>query len=578
MVPKKWVYLNKQWKQQDIDEILERVPMPPFLAVALLNRKVCPDRAEDFLKKSLAKVPNPYLLKDMDKAVARIYEAIEKKETIVVYGDYDVDGITSTAMLYDFLRSEGANVCYYIPNRQEEGYGINILALQKFKKAGVHLVITVDCGITAIGEVAFANSIGLSMVITDHHICLDKVPQAAAVINPKQADDSYPFHELAGVGVCFKLVLALAMHRGYSSKEYFDKYVELCAIGTIADVVPLVEENRIMVSAGVKRLAQTTRPGLRALLSEAGLLNADRDLTAISVSFGIAPRINAAGRIGAAEKSVELLLESDPERAADLAQYLNHENSTRQQIEKQILIEAQQMIDADTDFAQKQVIVLAKEGWHQGVIGIVASRLLEKYYKPTILISIENGMGKGSGRSIHGINLFEALTSAEGLLTKFGGHELAAGLSILEENIPQLDAHLNQYVTEHLTEENKMPQLSIDEPIHMKDMNPQTVQMIWQTLAPFGAANPEPVFSLIGAKILMIRTMGDGERHVKLQLDKEGHGVTAIGFSMAWIAEQFAVGDIVDVAFCMHVNHYGGNTTVQAMLKDIKRASHEQYA
>ena len=420
MIPKKWVYLNEKLKEADIKLMMNGVHMPEFLAVALLNRRVGPNNVEDFLKKSVGKIPHPYLLKDMDKAADRIDEALKKKEKIVVYGDYDVDGITSTAMLYDFLLSEGADVSYYIPSRQDEGYGINILALQKIRKSGASLMITVDCGITASGEVEFAKTLGLDIIITDHHMCHEKIPKAVAVINPKQQDDTYPFSELAGVGVCFKLVLAMAIKLGKKASDYFGKYVDICAIGTIADVVPLTDENRIIVSAGLKRLKETNRPGLRALLSMAGL--AGKELTASSVSFGIAPRINAAGRVGQVEKGVELLLETNEARAVPIADYLNRENIARQQTEKQILEDVTAMILADSNFSKRKVIVLAKEEWHPGVIGIVASRLVEKYYKPTILISIENGVGKGSGRSIEGINLFDALGNISDILLKFGGH------------------------------------------------------------------------------------------------------------------------------------------------------------
>jgi len=568
MIPKKWVYLNEKLKEADIKLMMNGVHMPEFLAVALLNRRVGPNNVEDFLKKSVGKIPHPYLLKDMDKAADRIDEALKKKEKIVVYGDYDVDGITSTAMLYDFLLSEGADVSYYIPSRQDEGYGINILALQKIRKSGASLMITVDCGITASGEVEFAKTLGLDIIITDHHMCHEKIPKAVAVINPKQQDDTYPFSELAGVGVCFKLVLAMAIKLGKKASDYFGKYVDICAIGTIADVVPLTDENRIIVSAGLKRLKETNRPGLRALLSMAGL--AGKELTASSVSFGIAPRINAAGRVGQVEKGVELLLETNEARAVPIADYLNRENIARQQTEKQILEDVTAMILADSNFSKRKVIVLAKEEWHPGVIGIVASRLVEKYYKPTILISIENGVGKGSGRSIEGINLFDALGNISDILLKFGGHEMAAGLSIRQEDIPKLYEHLEQYVAERLTAENSIPSIWIDEMIEAGQIRPETVKIIESSMAPFGAANPEPVFALMNAKITAIRKMGESEQHVRLQLEKGGLFITAVGFSMGWVADTFSIGDMVDVAFHMNLNDYRGEVSVQAVLKDIK--------
>jgi len=416
--------------------------------------------------------------------------------------------------------------------------------------------------------VEFAKTIGLDIIITDHHMCREKVPKAVAVINPKQDDDTYPFSELAGVGVCFKLVLAMAIKLGKKASYYFEKYIDICAIGTIADVVPLIDENRIIVSAGIKRLKETNRPGLRALLSMAGLDG--KELVASSVSFGIAPRINAAGRVGQVEKGVELLLETDEARAVLIADYLNKENIARQQTEKQIIKDVEAMIASDNDFSKRKVIVLAKEEWHQGVIGIVASRLVETYYKPTILISIENGVGKGSGRSIEGINLFGALGELSDILLKFGGHEMAAGLSIRQENIPELYNHLERYVSEHLTKENGLPSVWIDQPIDVGQILPETVEIIEGGLAPFGAGNPEPVFALTNAKITSIRKMGESERHVRLQLEKSGRFITAVGFSMGRVADRFSIGDMVDVAFHMNLNHYRGEVSVQAVLKDIK--------
>lgn len=575
MIPKKWVFLNERLDEDEIQGLINCVNMPKFLAVALLNRKIGPKKIEDFLRKSIGKVPHPNLLKDMDKAVIRIEKALINHEKIVVYGDYDVDGITSTAILYDFLKSEGADVSYYIPNRQDEGYGINILALQKIKKLGASLMITVDCGITASGEVEFAKTLGLDIIITDHHMCYEKVPKAVAVINPKQADDSYPFSELAGVGVCFKLMLALAIKFGKKANDYFQKYIDICAIGTIADVVPLIEENRIIVSAGLKRLRETERPGLRALLSMAGLDN--KEINATTVSFGIAPRINAAGRVGKVEMGVKLLLETDEERAVQIAEYLNKENIARQQTEKKILEDVSQMIAQDSNFSKKKAIVLAKEGWHQGIIGIVASRLVEKYYKPTILISIEKGVGKGSGRSIEGINLFDALGGVSDMLIKYGGHELAAGLSIRQEDIQKLSDYLEQYIEDHLTAENIIPSILIDEMIEVGQIRPETVKILENSLAPFGAANPEPLFALTDSKITAIRKMGDSDKHVRLQVEKNGKQVICVGFSMSWIADTFSIGDTVDIAFCMNLNQFRGEVSVQAILKDMK-LSKKNYA
>lgn len=570
MLEKRWIFLSEKQNNMDLQALSTSLRIPKILASVLLSRGLDAAGAENFFSRSKKDIPNPFLLLGMEKAVLRIQSALESQEKIVVYGDYDVDGITSTAMLCDFLRSLGANVEYYIPSRADEGYGINIIALSKIKKGGAKLLITVDCGITAVGEVEFARSIGLDVVITDHHMCKEKIPRAVAVINPKQPECSYPYKELAGVGVCFKLVLATAMHLGRKAGEYFDRYVDLCAVGTIADVVPLTGENRVIVHAGLKALAETKRPGLAALSSVAGIAQKNPSVT--NVSFALAPRINAAGRVGKVEMGVSLLLETDPQKAYETARYLDEENNERRRMEKKILDDVAEMIDADPDFEKREVLLFAKEGWHHGVIGIVASRLVDRYYKPSILISIENGMGKGSGRSIDGLNLFDALTDSAELLTKFGGHEKAAGLSVAEEHIPALRERLCVFARENLSLADTQPTLPIDAAISISDATVKTVQYLGGYLEPYGTGNPKPVFALLNCEVAEIRPMGEDDKHLRLRLKSCDRSLVCVGFGMGETAARFQVGSRVDAAVYLELNEFRGEISVQGILCDLRKA------
>ncbi len=570
MLEKRWVFLSEKQNNLDLQILSEKLRIPKILASVLLSRGLDAAGAEHFFSRSKRDIHNPFLLLGMEKAVKRIQSALEKREKIVVYGDYDVDGITSTAMLCDFLQSLGANVEYYIPNRADEGYGINIIALSKIRKGGANLLITVDCGITAVGEVEFAKSIGLDIVVTDHHMCKEKIPRAAAVVNPKQPDCTYPYKELAGVGVCFKLVLAMAMQLGKKAGEYFDRYVDLCAVGTIADVVPLTGENRIMVHAGLKALAKTSRPGLAALSSIAGI--AEKTPSVTNVSFALAPRINAAGRVGNVEMGVRLLLETDPQKAYEAARYLDEENNERRMMEKKILDDVAEMIEADPNFEKQEVLLFAKEGWHHGVIGIVASRLVDRYYKPSILISIEKGMGKGSGRSIDGLNLFDALSDSAELLTKFGGHEKAAGLSVAEEHIPELRRRLCTYVREHLSPADAQPTLLIDAAISLSDATVRAVEYLGGYLEPYGTGNPKPVFALLGCEIVEIRPMGEEDRHLRLRLKNRDKYLVCVGFGMGDQAAAYQVGSRVDAALHLELNEFRGEISVQGILCDLRKS------
>lgn len=568
MQSKIWSYKPNSLDSASTRSLAEQFHIPKVVAALLLNRGISTEQAvKSYLQKSLEGVHNPRLLPDMDKAVARITAALESKEKIVIYGDYDVDGITSTALLYEFLKNAGAEVDYYIPDRISEGYGVNIMAVNKISKSGAKLMITVDCGITSVGEVALANAQKLDVIITDHHTCKEKLPEAIAVINPKRPDASYPFRELAGVGVTFKLVLALAVAWGQKSRQCFDQYAEIAAIGTVADVVDLLDENRVIVDRGLSLLRNTSRPGLKALIEVAGIKN----VNASSVAFFLSPRLNAAGRLGSAQTAVRLLLCDNDHEAYEIARALDEENRHRQLTEQKIFQEAVAQIDSDPNFEQKKVIVLAHEGWHHGVIGIVASRICEKYYRPCILISHENGVGKGSGRSIAGFNLFDALTACKDHLTNFGGHAMAAGLGLNIADLDTFSTKINSYAKDRLTPENLQRHINIDCMLCPEDISIRSVGLL-SRLEPFGMGNEKPVFSLCRLTIQNISAMGIDNKHLRLRLTANGRQLAAVGFGMGELMQVFRQGDLVDTAFTMEINSYQGNDQAQLLLKDIRHS------
>lgn len=568
MVRKRWEFRNEKITPAAVKRAASDNNVPLIIANVLLNRGIEVSEFASFMSKSKKDIKNPMTMLDMEKASERIAEGVKKKEKMVIYGDYDVDGITSTALLYEFLKSVGADVIYYIPDRKDEGYGINIMAVNKLIKQGMKLLITVDCGITAIGEVEFAKLQGMDVIITDHHTCKERIPTAAvAVVNPKRQDDAYGFDGLAGVGVAFKLVLALSMKLGIRTGETFDKYVDLAAIGTIADVVPLVDENRIIVDKGLSFLQSPSRPGLSALLRIAGV--SEKKVTASTVAFALAPRMNAAGRLGTAVTAVELLLTKDSVRAQEIAEELDKENRARQETEHEINTEALEMIAADPNFDKKKVIVLAKEGWHNGVIGIVASRIAEQFYKPTILISLTNGVGKGSGRSTAGFNLFEALNDSDELLTNFGGHAVAAGLGINEGNIEKFTAKINKYAESVMTEDDMVPVVRIDCMLGGRNLNLGTVNVV-SSLEPYGMGNEKPVFAIKNASVQNVSAVGAEKKHLRMQIEKDGVWVNCIGFGLGEYVRLISPGDKVHLAFRLDINSYQGNDSVQLVLSDIK--------
>ena len=567
MLEKKWVFLDEDISTAQAQAYAELFDIPLIVAKVLLNRgfKDAAD-AKKFLDKNSDTLYSPDLLCDMDKAVARIREAIDKKENVVVYGDYDVDGITSTALLVNFLRSHGVEAKAYIPDRQNEGYGINKDAVKKIVDEGATLLISVDTGITAFEETIYAKENGLDVIITDHHECKPELPEAIAVINPKRVDCKYPFKDLAGVGVAFKLVCAASEK---SENELLEQYADIVALGTIADVVSLKDENRILTARGIEKLSKNPNTGLAAVISTLGLRQKWNNCSV--VSYSIAPRLNAAGRMSNAMIAVDLLLTDDPQEAQELAIRLDNDNKNRQSAEKIIFDEAVEMIN-QIDLADKKVLVLAKRNWHHGIIGVVASRICERYNKTCILISIEDDWCKSSGRSVEGFNLFEALGNCADILEKFGGHAYAAGFSIKEEYIPELDKRLNEFANKCSFEE-KVPELLIDSKITVKDITAPVIRKT-EVLAPYGAGNKVPVFALMNARIIDIKTLSEG-KHCRILAESDDKIVEAIAFGAGSMAKEYRVGDIVDLAGELNINIYNGQIRLQIIINSI-RISHKE--
>ena len=538
---------------------------PYLVSEVLASRGV--ERAEDaaeFLTQETTLTYSPFLMQDMDKAVERIAQAIAAGEKIAIFGDYDVDGITATCILVDYLKGRGADVVHYIPRRIEDGYGLSCDAIEGLRKGGATLLVTVDCGITGVDEVAFARSIGMDVVVTDHHECKETLPVASAVVDPRRSDCEYPFKHLAGCGVALKLVLALG---GPDREEaLFSRYCTLAAVGTVADVMQMTGENRTIVSRGLATLDRSDFIGLHVLLKEAGL--AGREISSVQIGFVLAPRINAAGRMGAADMAADLLLCQDPVQAEELAKALCALNRERQSVEQTIYSQAEEMIEQMPE-EDRRALVLASETWHQGVVGIVASRLSEKYSRPSFMIHLNGAVGKGSCRSWGGFNLFAALESCSDLLLGFGGHELAAGFTIDAANIPAFRARMNQYAAEYWVGKAPESTLEIDVELHQPGrVTLQEVEAL-AALEPYGSGNARPLFCLMGATLLRMQNVGQN-RHLKLRLGKGSAQFDGIFFSTNTAACGCQEGDRVDAAFYLQVNEFRGSRTVQLQMVDIR--------
>ncbi|MBP3581020.1 MAG: single-stranded-DNA-specific exonuclease RecJ [Clostridia bacterium] len=568
------------WTVGEVDKaaastIASQLNIKPFLAKILVAKGFdTVEKANTYLSGNIKDLADPFLLKDMDAAVKRINRAVADHETILIYGDYDVDGVTSVAALWRYLTFKGADVITYIPERINEGYGLNVAALEKFAKQGVNLIITVDSGITAHEEIDFANSIGIDVVITDHHECREELPHAVAVVNPHRQDSEYPFRELAGVGVVFRLICALEDNKNLTN--LCSKYSDIVALGTVADVMPIIGENRIIVKHGLSCLVNTKNKGLCALIEQtfSERKTAQRkNITASSIGFGLAPRINAAGRIGDVQKALQLLITEDKLEADEIAQYLCQVNRQRQYIENQIFEQAVEQIESTHDFDNDKVIVLFSDCWHIGVIGIVASKLTERYKLPSILISVDGDIGKGSGRSVKGFNINEAISSCKDLLIKYGGHELAAGLTIEKENVASFRKAINEYAKNSFDFDSVCNYIDADFEIDVKDITVEHAKDI-SALEPFGLRNPLPVFCIKDVTITEIFSIGEG-KHLKLTIEKDGYIATALYFGMSRERFGFSEQDKADIMCNIDLNDFRGTLSVQAVIKDMRITSSE---
>lgn len=545
----------------EIPEALLAAGYPPLLAALLNIRGISTaEEAEKFLHCGEESLIDPMRMKDMDKAVRRIKTAFEKEETVAVYGDYDVDGITSTCLLTDWLRSRGISCYPYIPDRIEEGYGLNIPAIDKLKSRGVSLIISVDCGITAAEEAKHAREVGVDLIITDHHECREQtLPDAVAVIDPKQLGCGYPNKNLAGVGVAMKLICAVEG----KGAEVLRHYADLVAIGTVADVVPLTDENRYIVRMGLGMIEQTSRPGIAALLHESGV--EDKKISSSTIGFTLAPRLNAAGRLGCVSVAGKLLMTSDRAEACRLAAELCELNRRRQHLETEIWDDASGMMDGKKP---ETPIVLASEKWHQGVIGIAASKLAEQYSLPTIMICLDGEKGKGSCRSFGGFNLFDALSACSEYLEGFGGHALAAGLNIKRSKLHEFCAALGEYYKQNKPEE--LPTLNCD--IEIRDpkmLNMEGVESL-SMLEPFGSGNPRPTMCILGARLERLMPIGGG-KHLRLSVSFRGCSFECVFFSHTQEELGVGVGDCVDIAFTPQINEFRFRSSVQLQLTAVRR-------
>ncbi len=539
---------------------------PCLMSAVLSSRGISsPDEAAAFLERDRQLHFSPFLMRDMDRAAARITQALASHERIAVFGDYDVDGITSTALLADYLRSRGADCLIYIPRRIEDGYGLGKDALASLRAQGVSLVVTVDCGITGVEEARYAREIGLDLVITDHHECKSALPDAVAVVDPRRPDCPYPFKHLAGVGVALKLVLALGQDR---EEAIFARYCTLAAIGTVADVMKMSDENRTIVYRGLEAIPTTHLVGLRALLKETGLWG--KDVTSIQIGFVLAPRINAAGRMGEAELAVRLLLTDDPVQAEQMARDLCELNRERQSVEQDIFAQAVEQIQL-LPAGQRSALVLSSHTWHQGVVGIVASRLSERYSCPSFMIHLQNGMGKGSCRSYGGFNLFAALETCSDLLTDFGGHELAAGFNIREEDIPAFRERMNRCVSAFTGDHAPVSSLEIDAVVDRPEWISLDEVAQLGRLEPYGTGNARPVFALMGVRVEAMQNVGQN-RHLKLRLSRGAYHFDAIFFSVTAQDSGVAPGMLVDAAFYLQINEFRGVSSVQLQMVDLRPA------
>ncbi len=550
-----------------ISHISQEFHLHPLIATVLYNRSIRSDQQiSHFFNDTLDDLFDPFLLDNMDIAVNRIISSLQSGEKIMIYGDYDVDGVTSVSILYDSLFRLGGKVMFYIPDRFDDGYGLSEIGIKKAKERDASLIVTVDCGTTAINEVEYAKKLGIDTIICDHHEQGDRLPDAVAILNPKLKGSNYPFRELAGCGVAFKLLQGLLQKLGYD-KSWAFQYLDLVAIGTAADIVNLTSENRIFVKYGLKQVNDSPREGVYALMEQSGLLN--RHLNVNSIVFNLAPRINAVGRISKAKKAVHLLTTTSFQQGRNIAQILEKENNTRRGIDEVTFKEAEELIESSVDLDNVNIIVLSKKDWHMGVLGIVASRLVEKYKRPVILISVIDGIGKGSARSVRDVNILSHIKLAESLLITYGGHQYAAGLTIAEEQIEEFKKRLiNSAKSEAVLDEIK-PKLYIDSEVMLEQFNAGFFKSL-KLLGPFGPDNMRPVFTTYGLEVFG-RVEIVGNNHLKTKFKQNGVVLDAIGYNLGDYVHLFNHGkNNISLSYVIEENNWNGRTTIQMRIKDFE--------
>lgn len=559
-----WV-LHSRRQPERAAQLARDLGAPLPVAHALVHRGIDTlEQARRFLDPALEDLHDPYALLDLDRAVERIQRAVTGQEIILVHGDYDVDGITSTFLLYAVLRELGARVEYRIPHRTRDGYGLSEGAVDEARRRGCTLIVTVDCGITAVDPVAHAAELGIDTIITDHHEPPAVLPAAVAIVNPHRAGCEYPFKSLAGVGVTFKLAEALLKGRG--GLERAREYLDVVALGTIADVVPLVGENRVLARLGLDRLNHAQRPGLRALIEVAGLHQ--KRISSGHVAFVLAPRINASGRMGNAEQGLRLLLARDPSEARSCAESLEEDNLRRRSFDERALTEAAQRVETELGYPECASILLWSDAWHPGVIGIVASRLVERFQRPTVLIALDGERGRGSGRSLPGLDLNQLLGACDDLLDAYGGHAFAAGLSVRRERLPELRTRVERLVRERVSPEDFVPRIEIDADVHFSECTLDLVEWL-ERMSPHGLDNSEPLFRSPDALVESASAVAGG-KHLRLRLRDSTGTAEAIGFGMGARVAEVARAGRCAIAFVPHRNEWMGETRVQLKLKGVR--------
>ncbi|HDP69169.1 MAG TPA: single-stranded-DNA-specific exonuclease RecJ [Candidatus Marinimicrobia bacterium] len=559
---------KKEINAQKVKDLAAELQIPLPIATVLYNRGFTDSaNIQHFFNPSFQDLYDPFLMLDMEKAVDRLQKALLNRETVLIYGDYDVDGTTATSLLYLFLHEIGLSTCYYIPDREKEGYGLSKAGIDEAIQKKASLIISCDCGINAFDEIDYAGANGIDLIVTDHHEPAEKLPAALAILDPKRESDPYPFKELCGAGVAFKMLQAFSLKNNIPQEKLY-RHLDLVAIGTAADIVPILDENRVLVSKGLEYLNRTNKVGVNALLKVSGFTN--KILNVVNIVFGLAPRINAAGRLGEATRAVKLLTSFDRGESRALSSLLEQENKQRQNIEKDTIDQAILQLNATHDIYKDKLFVLSGENWHQGVIGIVASKIKEIYNRPVVMISTQNGIGKGSARSIADFDLYNAFTRCADLLENYGGHKMAAGLTIKKEMIPRFQQRIQRIANQQITEEMLNPRLTIDCEIDFAEIN-QDLLLHLKKMAPFGPGNMRPVFMSRNLTVAGLPRIV-GENHLKFKASKNKKIISAIGWKLGTLYEMLVSNRPLDMAFVIEENEWNGIKEIQLNIKDIRYA------